>query len=359
MVAGQRNSPSDAARPPTIREVAAAAGVSTATASRALRGFANVEPGTRLRVEVAASELRYRPSGVARSLRSRITHTVGLIITDIENPYFPQIVSAVEDAARERAYSVLLADGRRDPEREIESLEVLAVRQVDGVIIASTALTERHAARIRELPCPVVIINGVSTVPAVPAVLSDNVAGGRLAAAHVLGLGHRRLAYVATAGRSGAVGERIEGVREALAERDLDPDALLVVWGDMGVDGGERATLEVLARAPDTTALICANDVTAIGAVRGVRRTGAEVPRDISVVGYDGIEMAAHVDPPLTTIRQATWEMGAWAMASLLERISHGPEEDAGSIGGTPGHTRRLPVTLVVGASTAPAAGRP
>ena len=158
---------------------------------------ANVDPGTRRRVEEAARQLSYRPSGVARSLRLRATRTIGLIVTDIENPYFPQIVSAVEDAARERGYSVLLADGRRDPEREIGSLEVLAERQVDGLIIASTALTSRHKARIRDVPCPVVIVNGESTVAAVPAVVSDNRSGGRLAAEHVLALGHRRLAYLA------------------------------------------------------------------------------------------------------------------------------------------------------------------
>ena len=183
-------------KPATIREVAARAGVSTATVSRSLRGGVGVEPATRRKVEEAARELRYRPSGVARSLKLRATSTIGLIVTDIENPYFPQIVSAVEDAVRARGYTVLLADGRRDPERELESLEILGEREVDGMIIASTAVTQRHRERISELRCPVVIINSVSTVPAVPAVMSDNVMGGRLAAQHVLDLGHRRVLFV-------------------------------------------------------------------------------------------------------------------------------------------------------------------
>jgi DNA-binding LacI/PurR family transcriptional regulator len=341
-------------RQPTVRDVATRAGVSIATVSRALRGQANVDPRTRQRVEEAARTLNYRPSGVARSLRLRATRTIGLIVTDIENPYFPQIVSAVEDAARERGYSVLLADGRRDPEREIESLEVLAERQVDGLIIASTALTLRHKARIRDVPCPVVIVNGVSTVAAVPAVLSDNENGGRIAAEHVLSLGHRSLAYLAAPSVDDwAVRERVGGVRAAMAAKGLAPETLRVIAASEGVEGGEVAARQAMTAAPDITALLCYNDLTAIGAVRGVRAMGLDVPADVSVVGFDDIEMAAHVDPPLTTIRQATGEMGQWALASLCQRIERGREATAGQVGGKPGTTVRLPVVMVPRASTA------
>jgi LacI family transcriptional regulator len=341
-------------RPATVRDVAARAGVSIATVSRALRGHANVEPATRRRVEDAARALNYRPSGVARSLRLRATRTIGLIVTDIENPYFPQIVSAVEDAARERGYSVLLADGRREPEREIESLEVLAERQVDGLIIASTTLTLRHQVRIREVPCPVVIVNSESTVSAVPAVLSDNAAGGRLAAEHLLGLGHRRLAYLAAPSADDrAVHERIEGVRAILWEQGFSRGSLIIVPAAPGVDGGAMAAVMAVGADATLSSLICSNDLTAIGAVRGLRSLGLVVPRQVSVVGFDDIEMAAHVDPPLTTVRQATDEMGHWAVASLLQRIDVGREATAGQVGGTPGRTVRLPVTLVIRDSTA------
>jgi DNA-binding LacI/PurR family transcriptional regulator len=349
-----------AGRPATVRDVAARAGVSIATVSRALRGHANVEPATRQRVEEAARALSYRPSGVARSLRLRATRTIGLIVTDIENPYFPQVVSAVEDAARERGYSVLLADGRRDPEREIESLEVLAEREVDGLIIASTTLTLRHQVRIREVPCPVVIVNSESTVSAVPAVLSDNAGGGRVAAEHLLGLGHRRLAYLAAPSADDrAVHERIEGVRAALWAEGLARGALIIVPAAPGVDGGALAAVMAMGADSAISALICSNDLTAIGVIRGLRSLGLRVPADVSVVGFDDIEMAAHVDPPLTTIRQATDEMGHWAVASLLQRIDRGREATAGQVGGTPGRTVRLPVTLVTRGSTAPAGRTP
>ncbi len=339
-------------RPATIREVAALAGVSTATVSRALRGGAGVEPATRQRVEEAARELRYRPSGVARSLKLRSTRTLGLIVTDIENPYFPQIIRAVEDAARARGYSVVLADGRRDPEREIQSLELLAAREVDGLLIASSALTARHRSWIDERPCPVVVMNGTSAVEDVPSVASDNRAGGRLACEHLLALGHRRLAFLATPASSNlSVDERLEGVREALVSAALDPRDLLVVDGDGGVEGGERAARSALTARPALTALICYNDLTAVGALRGARALARSVPTDLSVVGFDDIELAPYVDPPLTTVRQDTDAMGDWAVSTLLGLIGETSAADTDAPASVM-VTERIPVAIVKRAST-------
>ena len=346
-------------KPATIREVAALAGVSTATVSRALRGEAGVEPATRERVEVAARELRYRPSGVARSLKLRSTRTLGLIVTDIENPYFPQVIRAVEDAARARGYSVVLADGRRDPEREIQSLELLAAREVDGLLIASSALTARHRSWIDERPCPVVVMNSPSVAEDVPSVASDNRAGGRLACEHLLALGHRRLAFLGTPALNNlSVDERLEGVRDAMSAAGLDPQELLLVDGDGGVEGGERAARSALEARPEVTALICYNDLTAVGALRGARALGRSVPADLSIIGFDDIELAPYVDPPLTTVRQDTDAMGDWAVRTLLAslgEIGGGGDEantDAGTI------TKRIPVEIVERASAAAAPDR-
>jgi len=342
------------ARSATIRDVATRAGVSTATVSRALRGRVGVDPATRKRVEVAALELRYRPSRVARSLKLRATQTIGLIVTDIENPYFPQIVRAVEDAARERDYSVILADGRHDPDREIQALEVLAERQVDGLLIASSALTDRHHSWIDERPCPVVIINSGSPGPDVPAVLSDNGAGGRLGVQHVLGFGHRHIAYLG-AEPSGniAVEERLAGTSAALAEHGLASGGFTIVYGDGGVESGALAARRALEQQPGTTALVCYNDLTAVGALRGVRSAGLRVPLDVSVVGFDDIELAPYVDPPLTTVRQVTDEMGRRAVATLLDAIEGAPAERSEADAGQ-SLVQRIPVELIVRESTAP-----
>ena len=356
------------AQPPrgaTIRDVAMRAGVSTATVSRALRRSAGVDPATRLRVEAAVRELRYRPSGVARSLKLRTTQTLGLIVTDIENPYFPQVVRAVEDAARSRGFSVVLADGRRDPERELQSLEILAERQVDGLLIASSAITRRHRSWIKERPCPVVIINSGSTIAGVPAVLSDNEAGGRMAAEHVMALGHRQLAYIAApAAGNVAVRERLRGVHMALEAGHLGEEGLYVVQGDGGVEAGDVAARQVLSHRPRTSALICYNDLTAVGALRGVRSMGLDVPGDVSVVGFDDIELAPYVTPPLTTIRQVTEEMGHWAVDTLIAMITADPAavppdrmaavDTARTLSRAgPGLIQRIPVQLVVRGSTA------
>ncbi len=348
----------EATKPATIREVAARAGVSTATVSRSLRGGAGVEPATRKKVEEAAHELRYRPSGVARSLKLRATSTVGLIVTDIENPYFPQIVSAVEDAARDRGYTVLLADGRRDPERELESLDILAEREVDGMIIASTAVTQRHRERIHELHCPAVIANSESTVPGVPAVMSDNVMGGRIAAEHVLDLGHRKLVFVGDDDdHNSAVQARIDGARAAVAERDgaAFRSVATVGIGDAAVEGGIRAARRLVDGSFEETAVLCRNDLTAIGVMRGLLTAGLRIPDDISVVGYDDIELAAYVDPSLTTVRQSTEEMARLAVATLFERLGQGREAADEHPDAPPGETTRVPVELVTRASSGPA----
>ncbi len=338
----------------TIREVAALADVSTATVSRTLRRSANVDPATRARVEEAANALRYRPSGVARSLKLRSTRTIGLIVTDIENPYFPQIVRAIEDAARERGHSVLLADGRRDPERELESLDLLAEREVDGLIIASSELSARHRERIRELPCPVVIVNSESTLAAVPAVVSDNVEGGRIAVGHLLALGHEHLVYITAPSEDNrAAAERLEGAVAGLRRLGVQRP-LAVIAAEAGAEGGSGAAHRAMELHPGTTALLCYNDLTAVGAIRGLRAEGREVPHDVSVMGFDDIEIAAYMYPALTTIRQATTEMGRWAVESLYERIAAGREPAASTADRASGETRRLPVELVARESTAP-----
>jgi DNA-binding LacI/PurR family transcriptional regulator len=348
----------NASKPATIREGAARAGVSTATVSRALRGGASVDPATRKRVEKAARDLRYRPSGVARSLKLRATQTLGLIVTDIQNPYFPQIVRAVEDVARVRDYSVILADGRRDADREIQSLELLAERQVDGLLIASSALTERHHRWIKERPCPVVIINSSSAAVDVPAVLSDNDAGGRLVAAHLLELGHRKIAYIGAAESDNvAVNERLEGMRSLLDEDERATEPLRTVFGTAGVDGGERSAREALEQAPEVTALACYNDLTAVGALRGVRSAGLRVPEDVTVVGFDDIELAPYVEPSLTTVRQATDEMGRWAVNKLLDLVVAPVEDDEAveaAVDADRAMPERIPVELIVRRSSGP-----
>ena len=341
---------------PTIRDVAKQAGVSTATVSRVISGADPAKPQTRARVLAAIETLGYRPSAVARSLKLRTTRTLGLLVTDIQNPYFPEIVRAVEDAALERNLAVMLCNGADDPGREENYLDLLVDRRVDGIIIASSGLQERQGAWLaRQRSVPVVLVNWAAPDMRLPAILGDNRQGGRLATEHLLSLGHRRIGHLSAPARNAAAGERRDGIREALERAGQDPDSLVVVEGDGQVAGGERAVHELLKRMPDITGIVCYNDLTAIGAVRTLRSLGRQVPADISIVGYDDIALSAWVDPPLTTIAQPTAEMGRWAVRRLGELLGLAEVGDArggvkGSLGPPP---VILPVELRERASTA------
>ncbi len=305
----------------------------------------------------AVGSLGYHPSAIARSLKLRSTRTLGLLITDIANPYFPEIVRAVEDAALRRGQAVLLCNGADDPEREEMYLELLVQRRVDGIIIASSGLQERHRDWLTESRVPVVLVNCTSSGAPLDAVLTDNHVGGRLATEHLLALGHRRLGHLSAPDRYAAAGERLGGILEAAGSVD-PPAQVTVVEADARVEGGERATEELLGRAPDVTAILCYNDLTAIGALRALRAGGRAVPGDISVVGYDDIPLAAYVEPPLTTIAQRTADMGRWAVERLLERVTSRAEDPDAAV--PAGEVCRLPVELRVrGSTAAPRPGEP
>ena len=349
----------------TIADVASRARVSTATVSRVLAGHGRARPETRERVFSAARELGYRPSGVARSLRQRATRTLGLIITDIENPFFPQLVRAVEDAARDHGYAILLCNAADDPERESGYLDLLVDRWVDGVVIAASSLGGRHREWLADAPLPIVLINSTDQEMGLPTIASDNRAGGTLAAAHLTELGHRRFGLIAAPERNIDAPDRLAGARDALRAAGIADSAIQVARGGPGVAGGEQAAAEILARDPTVTALVAYNDLMAIGAMRAIRAAGLRIPADVSVTGFDDVDLAAYVDPPLTTISQATAEMGHWAVDRLTRELADRVSSRAASGNGqpragspaedrTPDHIV-LPVRLQVRGSTGPA----
>jgi LacI family transcriptional regulator len=345
------------------------AGVSTATVSRVLSGIGKASPETSHRVRAAASELGYRPSAIARSLKLRATRTLGLIVTDIENPFFPQLVRGAEDAARDAGYALLLCNASDDPDREAGYLDLLVDRRVDGLIIAAGSLPRRHAGWLARSPLPVVLVNTRAAGLRLPSVVSANRAGGRLAVEHLLQLEHRRIGVLTAPPRHHDAPDRLAGGRDAIAAAGLSGNPLVVVIGDAHVGGGERAAAELLTLAPDVTAIVAYNDLMAIGAMRTIRSLGRSVPRDVSVVGFDDIDLAAYVEPALTTIAQQTAEMGRRAVETLTVSLRSRPPESNGRGLGRPSgstrldassHSRRgrevvLDVHLVVRGSTAAA----
>ncbi len=340
--------------PVTIADVARRAGVSTATVSRVLAGLGGARPETRERITAAARDLDYRPSAVARSLKLRATKTFGLIVTDIENPYFAQLVRAVEDAAHQAGYALVLCNAADDPEREAFYLDLLVDRRTDGVIIASSKLGQRHRAWLHEARLPIVLVNTPPRGVRLPSVTSDNRAGGRLAAAHLIGLGHRQLG-VLTAEPHADAPPRLAGIKDAVLTAGLDPAALSVVTGSPDIVGGERAMAELLDRHPAVTGILAYNDLMAIGALRSVRARGGRVPNDVSVVGFDDVALSAYVEPPLTTITQSTVDLGRLAVRQLVQHV----RDARPAVGASAGIERLpdrvlVPVVLTVRASTGP-----
>jgi len=341
----------DRAATATIRDVALRAGVSTATVSRVLAGVGNPRPDIAAAVMAAAGALDYRPSAVARSLRMKRTRTLGLIITDIQNPFFPELVQAADLAARGWGYSILLGSAAYDEQRAMHYLDLMVDRRVDGMIIASSQLSDTSWQWLASSPVPAVVVNAEPPDLPVTVITSDNVGGGRQAAAHLVGLGHRRIAYIRGPESMTADVPRSEGFRAACREAGLPEADAPEIRGDGQVGGGERAARELLDGGCNVTAIGCYNDMTAIGAMRALRAAGMRVPGDVSVVGCDDIAAATWVVPALTTLAQQKSDMGRLAVERLAAALAD-PDHVA-----TP-QTIRLPMTLLERESTGPAPAR-
>lgn len=331
----------------TIHDVARAAHVHPSTVSRALNGGPGVtlRPETRARVLAAASRLGYRPSGVARSLRLRRTLTLGMLVPDIANPFFPRVIKGAEEAARERGYSLVLCDTADLPEREAEYLRVLREREVDGLLIASSRMADATIGALRAEGFPFVLVNRGARTSDDLAVLVDNEAGIAEAVAHLAALGHRRVAHLAGPQTTTTGVERADGFRAAVRAHGLDPDPALVVEVAAFDEGaGRRQARAVLALDRRPTAIVAANDLIAIGALRAAREAGLRVPRDLSLVGFNDIPDAELIEPPLTTVRVPQEEMGARAAALLVARLAGDEIREPRIV---------LPARLVVRSSTA------
>jgi DNA-binding LacI/PurR family transcriptional regulator len=336
------------AAPPTIRDVARRAGVSTATVSRVLAGIGNPKPETADAVMAAVEALDYRPSAVARSLRMRRTSTFGLIVTDIQNPFFPELVQVADDAAREMGYSILLGSAAYDEHRAVHYLDLMVDRRVDGMIIASSQLSDESWQWLAASPVPVVVVNAEPGNVPITVITSDNVAGARMMAEHLIGLGHRKLAYIRGLEGFTADSPRVEGFRAACRDAGIPAADVTEVRGDGLFDGGELAMAELLTSGAELTAVACHNDVTAIGAMRALRDAGHRVPQEISVVGCDDIAAASWVVPALTTVAQQKAVMGRTAVERLVTML------DDPDHAGAP-ETIRIPMILRVRESTGPA----
>lgn len=340
----------------TIQEVAALAGTSTSTVSNLLNGrVSRMSPATRDRIELAMIQLGYQANQAARQLKTGQSPILGLVIPSVANPFWGAFVQAVEEAAMECGYQVLLGNGGRDPKREQRYAELLWSHGVRGVIFGSSPLSLDYILRLVERGLHVMVFDrrlheGDAVIDGISI---DNVASGHAATKHLLDLGHTRIGFLSGPLRTSSRLERLTGYRNALIDAGIKHDPSLVWAGESstgagdveGADIGRAGARALLKMDEPPTGLVAINDMYALGAYAGANDLGFRIPEDVSIIGFDDIVMAAIANPPLTTIRQPIVSMMQSAVGTLIERL-----EGSNT---APAHVVTVPAELVVRRSTA------
>lgn len=305
-----------------IQDVAKRAGVSISTVSRVLNGSAHVNEDVITRVRIAAQELQYQPSRAARALRANHTTIIGLLITDIQNPFFTALVRGVEDVAQRNGYSLILCNSDEDPHKERQYIEVLCAERVAGAIIIPTREQQRALKLFHEHHIPLVSVDRRVKDTETDAVLVDNVRGAREATAHLLANGFRRIGIISgpittTTGR-----ERLEGYRQALREAgQYDPSLERI--GSFKEESGQQLAYELLDLEQPVDALFVANNLMTLGALAALNERKLRIPDDIAVVGFDEMPWASLSAISLTTVTQPVYEIGSTAALRLFQRLQN------------------------------------
>jgi LacI family transcriptional regulator len=329
----------------TIRDVAAHAGVSTTTVSHVINGTRKVDVGTAARVEAAIDELGYRPNALARSMRRGRTHTVGIVLPDISNPFFGDLARNLEDHMYAAGYSSIICNSDGDGAKESAYLEVLLSKKVDGLLLVAARQPSEHLRHLLETGPPTVVVDRELGNLPVSQVLVDNHRGGYLAGQHLLDLGHRDIAVVAGPSATGTSAQRLDGFRHAIDEAGVRIAQKRIYRGDFRAASGRAAMEGWLRGRTPPTAVFAENDLMAVGVLSAAHAADVDVPAEVSVVGFDGIAFGADVTPPLSTVAQSTNDVAATAVELLFERLrdSHAAPRRV-----------ELPVSLLVRGSSGP-----
>jgi len=336
-------------RPATLRDVAAAARVHPATASRALN------PGTRLlvseetarRVTEAAERLGYRPNPVARSLRTRRSHTMGVLIPDLNNPLFPPIVRGLEDRLAEHGYVALIGNTDGDVTRERMVFDQMRARHVDGFVLATATLRSDILDEATEADLPVVLMNRTAEGYPFSSVSVDNEQGVRAAVTHLASLGHTRIGHIAGPQQISTGLARLRGFRDSMHSHGLAVDDNQVVYSTaLSLAEGLRCGRELLEGNGELTAIVAGNDMLAVGCYGAFDELGVRCPEDVSIIGFNDMPFIDRLRPPLSTVRFPHYQLGTEAANLLLERIETG--------GGGPVKILYLAPELIIRGSTVP-----
>lgn len=308
--------------PAKLRDVAQKAGVSIKTVSRVVNRQGELSESTRARVLAAIAELGYRPSKVARALVTRRTDTIGLVLGDITNPFFPEVARGVLDVAEPLGYSVFLCHSDGDHQREIRSLHSLADHAVDGIVIFPTYELEEMLDQVAVSGRPLVSVNRPLNSPWASSVMIHSYRGGRIAVEHLLARQHRAIAMLAGPTADAHRLRRTKGYRDALLEHGVPVREEWIVPGAPIQARGRESARELLLRYPEITAIVAYNDLLALGAMQACNELGRRVSDDCAIVGFDDIPLVDSISPSLTTVRVDKYDLGRQAMNRLLQMLA-------------------------------------
>ena len=306
----------------TIKDVARIAGVSTTTVSHVINKTRFVAEATQERVRAAVEELNYAPSAVARSLKCNTTRTIGMLVTQSSNPFFAQVMHGVENYCYKQGYTLIVCNTEGSINKQRDYLRMLHEKRVDGLLVMCSDLTEElHALLERNSELPMVIMDWGPRNLTTDKIIDNSEEGGYLATRYLLGMGHTKIACLTGHKEKLTCVERIKGFERAMAESNVPVNYDFIVEGDFECETASAITEQLLNLPVRPTAIFCFNDIMALAAVSKIQLMGLNIPEDISVIGYDNIDLSAYFSPPLTTIHQPKRRVGKTAVEILLERI--------------------------------------
>lgn len=331
----------------TMRDVARLAGVSTSTVSAVLNDTAPVSPERKAKVVRAMAALNYQPDAIAKSLKTGKSYAIGIVVPDITNAFFPEVVRGAEEAAQAAGYSVLLCDSREDSAVEERQLSALFSRRVDGVILACCVDSRAHESTI-SCRVPVIFVDRLPLATSVNTVSTDNVQAGLIAAEHLISIGHKRIGMLAGHLGLSPHHDRLEGFRKAMQEAHLPILDEYLIMGNIQVDDGVQAGYRLLDLPVPPTAIIASNNKLLLGVLQAIEERNVSIPECISVLGIDDYLWNNHFNPTLTAVAQPTREIGRKSFEMLLKLIMQAPEDETSPI------QIKIPAELRVRKSTAP-----
>ena len=310
----------------TMRDVARLAGVSTSTVSAVLNGTVPVSPARKKRVMEAMAALDYHPDAIARSLKTGKTNVIGIVVPDITNAFYPEVVRGAEAAAQRAGYSVLLCDSNEDPQIEAQHLAALFSRRVEGVLMACCANSTAYDTMIRRR-FPMVFVDRLPAAASEGTVSSDNIGAGYQAAKHLIGLGHKRIAMVAGHLGLSPHRDRLEGFRKAMQESHLPILDEYLLCDDVQIENGVDAGHRLLSLPTPPTAIMVSNNKLMLGILQALDEKNIRVPEQLSVIGFDDYIWNRYFSPSLTAVAQSTHEMGQQAFDLLIRIINRQPDD--------------------------------